>query len=270
MVTMMSDAGPPILTEMRGNVAWLTLNRPARRNAMNPAMNAAMHAALDTIEQDAACRAVVLRGAGGHFSAGMDMREFLVEPAAQGDVIARRVQEEAHGWWRRLRWLAQPTVAMVEGVCMGGAFAPLFACDVALAAADARFALPEIDLGILSVANITKIVGELMGPRKAAFYLLSGRPFDGKTAEACGLVTEAVEAGALERRVTELAALLATKDPLAVRATKEALKHVLELSFAEAEDYVEQRQVALNGLQGTTPAGRVAAFLEARARDRAQ
>jgi len=267
---MAQEVQAPVLAERRGAVAWLTLNRPAKRNAMNPDMNAAMHAALDRIEEDAACRAVVLRGAGGHFSAGMDMREFLVDPASRGELAARRVQEEAHRWWRRLRWLRQPTIAMVEGICMGGAFAPLFACDIAIAARDARFSLPEIDLGILSVANITKIVGDLMGPRKAAYYLLSGQPFDGTMAEAWGLVTESVPADALEARAGEIAAMLAAKDALAMQATKEALKHVLELSFAEAEDYVEQRQIALNGLQGTTPAARAAAFLEAKARSRKQ
>lgn len=258
----------PVLFEMRGKVAWLTLNSPAKRNAMSPAMNAMMHVMLDRVETDAQCRAVVLRGAGGHFSAGMDMQTFLLEPASRGPLAERQVRQEANGWWRRLRWLGQPTIAMVEGACIGGAFAPLFACDIAIASHDARFALPEIDLGILSVANITKIVGELMGPRKGAYYLMSGQPFAGTLAENFGLVTEAVAPDALEDRVTQVAAMLAAKDPLAMQATKEALKHVLELSFAEAEDYVDQRQIALNGLQGTTQAARAAVYLAARAKGR--
>ncbi len=251
----------PVLLDMRGNVAWLTLNNPSKRNAMSPAMNAMMHVMLDRVEMAKQCRVVVLGGAGGHFSAGMDMQAFLLEPAAQGPHIERRVRQEANGWWRRLRWLTQPTIAMVHGSCIGGAFAPLFACDIAIASHDARFALPEIDLGILSVANITKIVGDLMGARKGAYYLMSGKPFDGVLAEKFGLITESVAPDMLVDKVAELAELLAAKDPLAMQATKEALKHVLELSFAEAEDYVDQRQLALSGLQGTTQAERVAAYL---------
>ncbi len=231
---------------------------------MNPALNDAMHGVLDSIEALGACRAVVLKGAGGNFSSGMDMHEFLLAPAADGPIAQKRVRDSAHGWWRRWRWIDQPTIALVEGCCVGGAFAPLFACDLAVVAEDAQFSLPEIDLGILSVANITKIVADLMGPRKAAYYLMSGQAFSGRQAEAFGLVTEAMPSAALEARVTEIAALMASKDVHAMKATKETLKHVLELSFAEAEDYLDVRQLALNGLQGTTPAARAQAFLDTR------
>src|SRR5690348_13557855 len=107
-------------------VAWVSLNRPEKRNCMNPTLNAYMHKVLDEVEEDDRCQVMVLTGEGEAFSAGMDLKEYFRETEAKGPLAVRRAQRDSYGWWRRLRWLEKPTIAMVNGWCFGGAYGPLY------------------------------------------------------------------------------------------------------------------------------------------------
>ncbi len=177
-------------------VAWVTLNRPEKRNAMNPALNARMLAVLEALEGDARCGVLVLTGAGNSFSAGMDLKEYFREAEGESRARVLKVRRDAYGWWRRLMWFEKPTIAMVNGWCFGGAFTPLVSCDLAIAAEDAQFGLSEINWGIIPAGNVTKAVAATMGLREALYYIMTGEVFDGRKAASLGLV----ERGGAARR----------------------------------------------------------------------
>lgn len=237
--------------ELDRGVAWVMLNRPEKRNAMNPALNARMHGVLDELEADDRCGVLVLSGEGTSFSAGMDLKEYFRETEAKGHIAIRRAQRDAYGWWRRLRWFEKPTIAMVNGWCFGGAFAPLFSCDLAIAAEEAQFGLSEINWGILPGGNVTKVVAELLSQREAMYYTLTGETFDGRQAAEMKLVNRAVPLADLRTRVRELADRLLEKNPATLKAAKDALKRVTEMSVDAAEDYLVVRQESLNYLDKT-------------------
>lgn len=232
--------------EIKDGIAWLSFNRPEKRNAMNPSLNRRMAELLDDIEFDPAVKVLVLKGEGAAWSAGMDLKEYFRETEAQGLGAVRRAQREAYGWWQRLRWFQKPTIAMVNGWCFGGGYGPLFACDLAIAADEAQFALSEINWGILPGGGATKIVVDLMSMRDAMYHALTGELIDGKKAAAWKLVNESVPLAQLETRAKELAAVLAKKNPVALKATKDAIRRVKEMTYDNAEDYLVRAQEAAN------------------------
>jgi trans-feruloyl-CoA hydratase/vanillin synthase len=240
-----------VRVDFEEGVAWVTLNRPEKRNAMNPLLNREMHEVLDALEDDPRCEVLVLTGAGESFSAGMDLKEYFRETEAKGPMAIRRAQRDSYGWWRRLRWFERPTIAMVNGWCFGGAFSPLFACDLAVAAEDAQFGVSEINWGIIPGGNVTKVLVELMSAREAMYYTLTGETFDGRKAAEVKIVNEAVPAAELRARVAAIAKVLQTKNPAALKAAKDALKRVAEMPFDAAEDYLVVRQESLNFLDKT-------------------
>ena len=237
-----------VSVEIDQGVAWVAFNRPDKRNAMNPTLNAEMHEVLDALEGDDRVGVMVLTGSGGSFSAGMDLKEYFRETEAQGPMAVRRAQRDAYGWWRRLRWFEKPTIAMVNGWCFGGAFSPLFACDLAVAAEDATFGVSEINWGIIPGGNVTKVLVELMSAREVMYYTLTGDTFDGRKAAALKVVNEAVPADQLKARVREIADSLLQKNPATLKAAKDAVKRVAEMTIEAAEDYLVVRQESLNYL----------------------
>jgi trans-feruloyl-CoA hydratase/vanillin synthase len=158
----------------------------------------------------------------------------------------RKAQREAYGWWRRLRWYQKPTIAMVNGWCFGGGYGPLFACDLAFAAEEAQFGLSEINWGILPGGGATKVARELLSFRRAMYHALMGENIDGRTAAAWGLVNEALPLAQLQERVTAVAGTLLKKNPIALKATKDAVRRVSDLSYDNAEDYLIRAQEAAN------------------------
>ena len=224
-------------------IAWVTLNRPGKRNAMNPAMNRDMIDVLDTLELDEACRVVVLTGAGNSFSAGMDIKEYFRETDGKPHVVRARAYRDAADWqWRRLRTYAKPTIAMVNGWCMGGGFTPLVACDLAIAAEDAVFGLSEINWGIIPAGNVAKAIASVIGPRDALYYVMTGETFDGVAASRMGLVNEAVPASVLRDRTRQLARVLMAKNPVVLHNAKVAFKAMGQLDWEFADEYLRAKQ----------------------------
>jgi trans-feruloyl-CoA hydratase/vanillin synthase len=227
-------------------IAWVKFNRPEKRNCMSPALNRRMMEVLDTLEFHPDVGVVVLTGEGTAWSAGMDLKEYFREVEVQGLGAVRRAQRESYGWWRRLRWFQKPTIAMVNGWCFGGGYGPLFGCDLAFAAEEAQFGLSEINWGILPGGGATKVAVELMSMRDAMYHAMTGEPIDGRTAAAWKLVNEAVPLERLEARVTEVARILLKKNPVALKATKDAVRRVGEMTYENAEDYLVRAQEAAN------------------------
>ncbi len=227
-------------------IAWVRFNRPEKRNCMSPKLNRQMMRVLDELEHRDDVGVLVLTGEGTAWSAGMDLKEYFRETEARGLGAVRAAQREAYGWWRRLRWYQKPTIAMVNGWCFGGGYGPLFACDLAFAADDAQFGLSEINWGILPGGGASKVARELLPFRRAMYHALMGENIDGRTAADWGLVNEALPREKLEERVTEVAAILLKKSPGALKATKDAIRRVGEMTYDNAEDYLVRAQEAAN------------------------
>ena len=213
---------------------------------MSPTLNRRMGEVLDELEYRDDVGVLVLKGEGTAWSAGMDLKEYFRETEAKGLGAIRQSQREAYGWWRRLRWYQKPTIAMVNGWCFGGGFGPLFACDLAIAADEAQFGLSEINWGILPGGGATKVVVDLLSMRDAMYLALTGERIDGRTAAAWKLVNESVPGERLEARVTELAKVLLEKNPATIKAAKDAVRRVKEMTYDNAEDYLIRAQEAAN------------------------
>jgi trans-feruloyl-CoA hydratase/vanillin synthase len=232
--------------EIIDRVAWVRFNRPEKRNCMSPKLNRRMLAVLDELEFRDDFGVLVLTGEGAAWSAGMDLKEYFREREAEGLRGTRGAQREAYAWWRRLRWYQKPTIAMVNGWCFGGGYGPLFACDLAFAAEEAQFGLSEINWGILPGGGASKVATELLGFRRAMYHAMMGENISGKTAAEWGLVNEAVPLDQLKARVDQVAANLLTKNPVALKATKDAIRRVREMTYENAEDYLIRAQEAAN------------------------
>ena len=235
-----------VACEVRERIAWVKFNRPEKRNCMSPKLNRQMLRVLDQLEFDPDVGVLVLMGEGSAWSAGMDLKEYFRETAAQGLGMIRQSQREAYSWWRRLRWYQKPTIAMVNGWCFGGAYGPLFACDLAFAAEDSQFGLSEINWGILPGGGASKVASELMPFRKAMYHAMMGENLSGRQAAEMGLVNEALPLADLRSRVEAVCAVLLAKNPVALKATKDAIRRVREMTYENAEDYLVRAQEAAN------------------------
>jgi len=225
--------------EVAEGIAWVELNRPEKRNAMSPTLNAEMIEVLEALDADDSCGVLVLTGAGDSWSAGMDLKEYFREVDEAPEHVQRRVRRDAAYWqWRLLRTYAKPTIAMVNGWCFGGAFTPLVACDLAIAADEATFGLSEINWGIPPGSVVSKALADTVGSRAGLLYVMTGRTFDGRQAAAMGLVNASVPLAELRAEVDALARELLGKNPVVLRAAKLGYKHCAAMSWDQAEDYL--------------------------------
>ena len=236
--------------KVENRIAWVWFNRPEKRNCMSPKLNRQMMRVLEELEFREDVGVLVLTGEGTSWSAGMDLKEYFRENEEKGIGATRAAQREAYGWWERLRWYQKPTIAMVNGWCFGGAYGPLFACDLAVAAEGAQFGLSEINWGILPGGGASKIITELTGFRRSMYHAMMGENLTGAQAAEWGLVNEAVPVDKLEARVTEIANVLLGKNAEALRATKWAIRRVREMTYNNAEDYLIRAQESVNFFDG--------------------
>ena len=231
--------GNTVLVEFEDGIAWVTMNRPEKRNAMSPTLAAEMLAVMNALEIDPRCQVLVLTGAGNAFSAGMDLKEFFrqtdqMSPPEREQIVRINAQWQ----WRRLRYYAKPTIAMVNGWCFGGAFTPLVACDLAIAADEATFGLSEINWGIIPAGVVCKAISTVMSQRDAMYYIMTGETFDGRRAAEMRLVNESVPRKDLRSRVASLAKILQQKNPTVLRQAKTAFRFSSRMGWDEAADYL--------------------------------
>ncbi|WP_067816517.1 enoyl-CoA hydratase/isomerase family protein [Actinomadura kijaniata] len=234
-------------------VGTITIDRPAKRNAMTAAMWRALPEILAGFAADPAVRVVVLTGAGGNFCAGADIGE-LADINRPGDGHLSTAAEEA------LAAFPKPTIAAIEGFCVGGGCQLAAACDLRFAADDARFGITPARLGIVYPLSATARIVRLVGPSAAKYLLYSADLVDAAHALRIGLLDELLPAGRLHARVAEFAATLTTRSLLTQRATKELVDALAAGVPAEEK---AARWVAEMAAGPDLPEG-VAAFLERR------
>src|SRR4030088_3060953 len=208
-----------VKVRVQNGIAWTALNRPEKRNAMSPQPHYDMDDALARLEVDDNVKVVVVTGEGGNFSAGQDLKMFFRE-LEKNPGERKKAAAAANRWrWERIYGYDKPTIAMVHGYCVGGAFMQLLACDFAIAAENATFSLSEVNWGILPGALVSKVVSDMVLPRHALYYACLGDAFDGKEAVRIGMVNFAVPLAKLEEATIELAEKLKKKSPAVLRAT---------------------------------------------------
>ena len=254
-----------LLVENLDGVAVITLNRPEKRNAMNPTLHREMADLLEALRNDNAVRVLVITGAGPAFCAGMDLKQFFVELSddpAEYDRIFRLATE-----WRgrTLRYYPKPTIAMINGFCFGGAFSIVEGCDLAYAAEEATFGLSEINFKHFPGGAVSKSLANLLRPRDALYYAMTGKSFSGTTAVEIGLINEAWSGAELRERTMEVAQCLREKDPEALRATKEGYRYSLEMTWEASIAFTHAKDVELKHLQNDGREG-IGDFLDGRYR----
>jgi enoyl-CoA hydratase/carnithine racemase len=215
--------------EKRSRVAWITLSRPRQLNAYNMAMRDDLFGALSALHDDPDARAMVLVGAGPAFSTGGDVSEFGTAPSP---TVARWVRFR-RDVWGRLRSLPIPTVAAVHGYAVGGGLEMVLLCDIAVAADDASFCLPETGLGMIPGVAGTQTASRRLGLGRALDLCLTGRWIDAKEALAIGLVAEVVPAAALRHAAGALARGLSRLPRERVAMAKRAVWEGLDLPLGE-------------------------------------
>lgn len=251
------SGAPPLLVSREGGVVRATLNRPHRRNAIGGGMAEAFDALITELRADASARVLVLRGAGGHFCAGLDLAEVAATPAEQAG------RNRALGArWLAISELPQVVVAAVEGACQAGGLG--FACcaDITLASADARFAAPEVLRGLVP-AQILPWLARRMGRPQAARMVLEAVPVDAATAERLGLVHEvAADAATLDALLERTIARVMQGGPVALAETKGLLAALGPLSPSK---YGDAAAAAFGRTAGGAEAAEgIAAFREKR------
>ena len=250
----MTDSADELLTEQRDHTLLITINRPQARNAVNGAVARAMAAALDRFEEDDDLRVAVLTGAGGTFSSGMDLKGFLT-----GDLPV--VEGRGFGGLTE-RPPSKPLIAAVEGYALAGGCELVLACDLVVAAEDARFGVPEVKRGLVAAGGAALLLPQRI-PRAAALeMLLTGDPVGAPRAHELGLVNRVVPLAELDAAVDDWARQLAAGPPIALAQTKALLDRSATSTLAQALEAEAAAQVVNFGTADTAEA--IGAFLQKR------
>ena len=247
-------ADPPVITVQRDGVQVVTINRPQARNAIDRATAEGIAAALDQLDNDPALRVGVITGAGGNFSAGMDLKAFArgerphVEGRGSGGIVQRPARK--------------PLIAAVEGYAVALGFEIVLACDLIVASRDARFGLPEVKRSLVAVAG-----GLIRLPRRIPYHVamelaLTGDFIDTGRAERLGLVNRVAEPGKALDEALELAGQLSRNGPLALDASKQIVR--ASPDWTEEEAWERQADAAAAVFQSEDAQEGARAFAEKR------
>jgi len=247
-----------ILSELSGGILRVTLNRPAKKNAMTSAMYNAQADAFKEAAKDDGVRVVLWNANGDSFSAGNDIEDFLKNPPGPGESPQAKLANA-------LLNLHKPLVAAVQGAAIGGGTTLLTHCDFVFAGESARFQLPFVNLGLVPEFGSSWSLPARSGHIRAAELILLGQPFDAKVAAEIGLVTRVVPDEKLLATATETAEKLAAKPPGALQACKRLMKHSQREQIAQAIK-VENEEFALR-VRSAEAKEAFTAFLEKRKPD---
>lgn len=245
-----------ILTETRGRVGLVTLNRPQAMNALNNALMAELMDALAAFEADPHINAMVLAGNVKAFAAGADIKEMAdktVQQMSEGDAVAI---------FGQIRAISKPVIAAVSGWALGGGCELALSCDMIVASETARFGLPEVTIGVIPGAGGTQRLPRAVGKALAMEIVLNNRVLSAQEALQFGLVNRVVPPERFLEEALNLASEVASRAPLAVRAAKRMINQSYERPLAEAMD--EERQAFYQLFASHDQKEGMAAFMEKR------
>jgi enoyl-CoA hydratase/carnithine racemase len=247
-----------ILTERQDAVLTLTINRPARKNALTLSMYEQLTDALRLAAENSKVRAVVITGAGDAFTAGNDLKDFMQSPPTSADTPVFHFIKEIFTF-------PKPLIAAVNGAAIGIGTTMLLHCDLAYASEDAIFQLSFIRLGLVPEAGVSYLLPRIVGHRRAAELLMLGEKFDAPTALEIGLINEYVSSGEALKRAQARAHELALLPPEAMRQTKQLLRQPLQSTLEEV--MLQEGEVFMNRLTSPETAEAIQAFFMKRLPD---
>ena len=245
-----------ILTELRGRVGLITLNRPQAMNALNNALMTELMEALSAFDADEQVNVMVIAGNQKAFAAGADIKEMAdksVQQMMDGDSVAI---------FGRIRTIVKPVIAAVSGWALGGGCELALSCDMIVASETARFGLPEVTIGVIPGAGGTQRLPRAVGKALAMEIILNNRVLSAQEALGFGLVNRVVPPERFLEEALSLATEIASRAPLAVRAAKQAINQSYELPLADGLH--EERQAFYNLFASHDQKEGMAAFLEKR------
>jgi len=249
----MSEAA--MLYAVEENVAWITINREAQRNAITPEAIDLFLAFLDQAEKDDAVRAILITGAGDKaFSTGAQLGDGM---SAEGKTVFQNYAQLL----KRIALFPKPTVARVKGYCLAGGMGFMLACDIVIASDDSQFGTPEVNVGIWPMM-IGALIFRNVPRKKALEMILLGERLKAAEALAMGLITRVVPASALGEVVDGVLKNLTAKSPIGIRIGKEAFQRAVDLSLEEALDFLALKLVDVAATQDAREG--ITAFIERR------
>jgi enoyl-CoA hydratase/carnithine racemase len=249
---------PLLLEALEDGVLRLTLNRPAARNALSVGLMAALQQALRRAAGEKGCRVVVIAGAGPAFCAGHDLRELRADPSR---AAYERIFAQCSALMLQIVRLPKPVIAEVQGIATAAGCQLVASCDLAVAAEDARFATPGVNIGLFCSTPMVAL-SRAVGRKAAMEMLLTGELVDAATARSLGLVNRVVPRGELAAAARDLARRIAAKSALTLAIGKEAFYRQAELPLAEAYRYAAE--VMTKNMLARDAAEGIDAFLEKR------
>jgi len=238
-----------ILFDVRNQIAFVTFNRPESMNAVNRQMARDLVTVCQQIEDDAAIRVAIFTGAGEKaFSAGMDLKERAESTTSPIERRAQKLSATMHSQSRAVAAISKPTIAAIRGYCVGGGLEFALACDMRVAADDAKLGLTEVKRGIIPGAGGTQRLARTVGVAKALEICMTGDTVSGAEAEKLGLVNHAVPAAEVMKAAEDLAGRILKGAPMSVLFIKEAITKGIQLSLDEGF----RLESDLSALVGTT------------------
>lgn len=245
-----------IRVETQGKVGIITLDRPKALNALNAQLITEMNAALDVFDQDSAIGCIILTGGEKAFAAGADIREM------KDKTYAQVVEEDFLRDWDHITAIRKPIIAAVAGYCLGGGFEFALACDTIIAAENAKFALPEVTLGIIPGGGGTQRLTRAIGKAKAMEMILTGRMMDVVEAERLGIVARIVPVEKLMDEAMAMAEKIAALSQPVIASAKRAVNAADDMLMSEGMALERKSIHALFNLEDQKEG--MSAFLEKR------
>ena len=230
---MTEEEQPLLLRETAEGIATLTLNRPRQRNSLSMALMRAINEALADIAEDSDVKVVIIRGNGPAFCSGHDLKEMRADDREEAHT---RTLKECAKMMTRIVELPKPIIARVHGIATAAGCQLVATCDLAIAASDARFATPGVNLGLFCSTPMVAL-SRNVSRKHAMEMLLTGEMVDAATAERFGLINRSVALSELDNAVHALAARICSKSAVAVEIGKVAFYKQLEVGLAEAYEY---------------------------------
>jgi enoyl-CoA hydratase len=223
-----------IIFEARDQIAFVTFNRPEAMNAINRQMARELVAVCNQMEEDGAIRVAIFTGAGERaFSAGMDLKERAETAFSPIERRNQKLSQTIHTQSRAIAAMTKPTIAAIRGYCVGGGLEMALACDMRVAAEDAKLGLAEVRRGLIPGAGGTQRLPRVVGVAKALEICLTGDNVTGSEALRLGLVNRAVPASDVVKAAEELASRILKGAPMSVAFIKEAIRKGVELPLEE-------------------------------------
>lgn len=225
-----------LVDEVEEGILRITLNRPEKKNAMNPALHQEMLEIMDRLESDLDTRVVILTGAGDSFCAGQDLKEFFLEKVP--DPVERlKATQVSRRWGKKLRMLPMPTIAQVNGWCFGGGLRIMGLCDFAVASERAVFGLSEINFAHFPATGAMWVPAYHLHPRDALYMAMMGESFDAREAEKIRLVNKTVPHEELEGEVMRMARKLKEKDRFALLECKQTFRLSRRMDYDDSIEW---------------------------------